>query len=66
MLNESRAYCSLSEWAIVFGDAKMTTVPLDRLIYRCYILKTGKESCRLKASSAAAAGKQKEQTRPCP
>jgi DNA replication protein DnaC len=29
---------SLSEWGDVFGDAKMTTALLDRLIHRCHIL----------------------------
>ncbi|WP_298852931.1 ATP-binding protein [uncultured Ruegeria sp.] len=29
---------SFSEWAQVFGDAKMTPTLLDRLTHRCHIL----------------------------
>ncbi|MGO8055470.1 ATP-binding protein, partial [Rhizobium leguminosarum] len=55
---------SFSEWATVFGDAKMTTALLDRLTHRCHILETGNDSFRFKASSAAAAQKRGEKTNP--
>ena len=55
---------SFSEWASVFGDAKLTTALLDRLTHHCHILETGNDSFRFRNSSAGIAMNNEETLAP--
>src|SRR6516164_10948891 len=51
---------TFGEWVKVFGDEKLTTALLDRLIHHCHILTTRGDSYRSQRAIKAAGGGKKE------
>ena len=45
---------TFTDWANVFGDAKMTTALVDRFTYHFHIVETANESYRFRQNSAQA------------
>ena len=60
---------TFGEWAAVFGDAKMTTVLLERLTHHCHSFETGNESYRFRHSTDSAESRiraRQQARRTCP